>query len=444
MLNIFAVGPFERFLHDHDAGMLVARIFRSFLLEDWYCLQRCKTTARNDSFSHRRFRRTDRVIEGLLPAFHLRLRWGADSDHGNAARQFRQPLLKFFAVVLGGGICNQLADFRCPAVDRFLISAATDNRGVVLVHNDAFGLAATVLAQNDQSSPSKPGSPDLRVAVDLVLLDVSVSDRSGHFVKNLRQEDFKIYEDKVQQTVSYFSTEESPLTRGLVVDRSGSMSDMRDVYDAAVHMINEGTTEDEMFVMTFSRNIDTVSGLTLDRRVLQNAMFGLHAQGATALWDAVNSGIDYVKRGKHRRKALLVITDGADNKSVLSFKRVLDRVRESDVTIYTVGINAPTGVFAKGSNDRGQLEQLAEITGGYAHFPTDIEKCRETMAEIAREVSEHYTVGYYPTNANYDGVWRKIRVAVAGSGQSRTKYVARTRTGYFGLGSAAEPKESGK
>ena len=205
-----------------------------------------------------------------------------------------------------------------------------------------------VFAQNDKSSPSKLGSSDLRVAVDLVLLDVSVSDRSGHFLKNLPREDFKIYEDKVEQTVSYFSAEESPVTWGLVVDRSGSMSDMRDVYDAAVHMINEGTTEDEMFVMTFSRNIDTVSGLTLDRRALQNAMFGLHAQGATALWDAVNSGIDYLKRGKHRRKALLVITDGADNKSVLSFKRVLDQVRESDVTIYTVGINTPTGVFAKG------------------------------------------------------------------------------------------------
>ena len=106
----------------------------------------------------------------------------------------------------------------------------------------------------------------------------------------------------------------------------------------AIHMINEGTTEDEMFVMTFSRNIDTASELTLDRRTLQNAMFGLHAQGATALWDAVNSAIDSIKRGKHRKKALLVITDGSDNKSVLNFSRVLDRVRESDLMIYTVGI----------------------------------------------------------------------------------------------------------
>jgi Ca-activated chloride channel family protein len=300
-------------------------------------------------------------------------------------------------------------------------------------------LSSLVFAQDNKSIPAKLGTSDLRVAVDLVLLDVSVSDKSGKFVNNLRQDNFKIYEDKVEQQISYFSTEESPVTWGLVVDRSGSMSDMKDVYDAALHMMNEGTTEDEMFVMTFSRNIDSLSELTLDRRALQNAMFGLHAQGATALWDAVNSGIDYVKRGKHRRKALLVITDGLDNKSVLSFKRVLDRVRESDLTIYTVGINTPTGVFAKGRDERGQLEQLAEITGGFAHFPTDIEKCRETMAEIAREVSEHYTIGYYPVNANYDGKWRKIRAAVTDSDHPSSRYVARTRAGYYAMGSLEGP-----
>jgi uncharacterized protein with NRDE domain len=83
------------------------------------------------------------------------------------------------------------------------------------------------------------------------------------------------------------------------------------------------------------------------------------------------------------------------------------------LVIYTVGINTPTGIFAKGSAARDQLTQLAEITGGYAHFPTDIEKCRETMAEITREVSEQYTIGYYPTNGIYDGKWRKLRRTAA-------------------------------
>jgi Ca-activated chloride channel family protein len=250
----------------------------------------------------------------------------------------------------------------------------------------------------------------LRVAVNLVLLDVSVTDRSGHYVKNLQQENFRVYEDKVEQPISSFSTEESPVSWGVVLDRSGSMSDIKEVYDAAIHMINSGTTEDEMFVMTFSRHIDTVTEFTTDRRKLRDALFGLHSEGATALFDAVGSALEHLKQGKHRRKALLVITDGEDNKSVLTFKRLLDRVKESDVVIYTVGMKITMGSFAKARIARNQLQELAEVTGGYAHFPADMEQCSATMEEIGKEVSEHYTIGYYPTNAAYDGKWRKLRV----------------------------------
>jgi len=291
--------------------------------------------------------------------------------------------------------------------------------------------AAFALAQNKPST-TESANQTLRVPVNLVLLDVRVSDDSGRVVRGLEKNAFKIYEDKVEQPLSFFSSEEAPVTWGLVVDRSGSMEDMKTVYEAAAHMINEGTAEDEMFLMTFSRKIDTVSDLTLDRRIIQNSIFGLHAGGATALWDAVNYSIDYLKQGKHRKKALLVITDGLDNKSVLTFKRILERVGESDLVIYTVGISTPSGIFGKGSAARDQLTQLAEITGGYAHFPIDIEKCRETMAEISREVSEQYTIGYYPTNGNYDGKWRKIRVVATQPG-SRGKYIVRARTGYSAM-----------
>lgn len=294
-------------------------------------------------------------------------------------------------------------------------------------------ISSIVSAQEQKTEDSDNQS--LRVAVDLVLLDVAVSDRDGRSVRNLDRGNFKVYEDKVEQTISYFTTEESPVTWGVVVDRSGSMRDMKDVYDAALHMINEGVKDDEMFVMTFSRKIDTLTSYTTDRRVLQDALFGLHAQGATALWDAVDSAIENLKRGKHRKKALLLITDGVDNKSRVSFNRILDRVKESDVIVYTVGINTPTGIFAKGRRERDQLEALAEITGGYAHFPTDSKECRETMEEIVREVSEHYTIGYYPANATYDGKWRKIKV-VTDSGMRDEKYVARSRTGYFSISSA--------
>jgi Ca-activated chloride channel family protein len=277
----------------------------------------------------------------------------------------------------------------------------------------------------------------LRVAVNLVLLDVSVTDKTGHYVRDLQQENFKVYEDKLEQPISYFNTGRAPVSWGVVLDRSGSMSgDTKEVYDAAVHMINEGTTEDEMFVLTFSRRIDTVTEFTTDRRKLQDALFGLHSQGSTALFDAVGAAVDQLKQGRNRRKALVVITDGEDNHSVLTFKQLLDRVRESDVVIYTVGLKITMGSFAQARIARNQLEELAQITGGYVHFPKDIEHCRKTMEEIAQEVSEHYTIGYYPTNAAYDGKWRRLHVVASNSSPEHAKYIARTRTGYFGMPSS--------
>ena len=275
----------------------------------------------------------------------------------------------------------------------------------------------------------------LQVSVDLTVLDVTVHDHAGKPVRDLEQGRFKVYEDKVEQTISFLGKEESPVTWGLVLDRSGSMQGMMsDVYEAALHILQEGIGEDEMFIMTFGDQINLVSPLTSDRRKLQDSIFGLRAHGPTPLFDAVASALDYIKQGKHRKKVLVVVTDGGDNYSLLSFNRLVNRVRESDVLIYAVGMygtmaHNPTE-FRLIQEPRRQLEQLAETTGGYAYFPIDPDKCRETMSTIVQEVSEHYTIGYYSTNQTHDGSWRKIKVEVT-TNQDRTKYFVRTRSGYY-------------
>ena len=300
----------------------------------------------------------------------------------------------------------------------------------------ALGLLIVSAAFSEvRSSLQKSGN--LQVAVDLVLLDVSVQDKNGQPVHNLEQKDFRIYEDKVEQPITSFSAEESPVTWGLVLDRSSSMRGMmKDVYESALNVIEVGTSEDEMFIMTFNNKTETVAELTSDRRKLANSIFGLGAEGGTALYDAATSALDYVKRGKHRKKVLVVITDGGDNKSRLRFSQLVERVKESDVLIYTVGMyggmaHNPTEV-RRMMEPQNQLRQLAEVTGAYAHFPADANKCREAMDKIAREVSEHYTIGYYPTNPMHDGRWRKVKVAVAG--HSNAKYAVRTRSGYYAPG----------
>jgi Ca-activated chloride channel family protein len=209
---------------------------------------------------------------------------------------------------------------------------------------------------------------------------------------------------------------------------------MEDVYRAAIHVMDEGTEQDEMFIVTFNDQPEIVSDFTSDRHKWENSLLGLRAGGGTALYDAVAFALDHIRHAKHQKKVLVVITDGEDNKSRLSFRRLIEGVEERNVLIYTVGMFESMGRSWRGmggGNARGELEKLAEVTGAGAHFPTNVEQCRETMREIAREVSQQYSVGYYPTNSTRDGKWRKIKVVATRQGEKDANFVARTRTGYY-------------
>jgi len=268
----------------------------------------------------------------------------------------------------------------------------------------------------------------IKVSTDLVLLNVMVTDQKGRIMTGLNKQHFKVLEDGAEQSISFFNLEKVPVSWGLVLDRSGSMSEMiSNVYRAAVHVVDEGTEEDEAFIVTFSERSELISDFVSDRQKLRDSVYGLRAGGRTALWDAVAFALDHLKHAEHRKKVMVVITDGEDNHSRLNFRDLVRRVEEEDVLIYTVGMFESGGLRSA----REQLARLAEATGAQAHFPTNIEQCREAMDEIARDVSQQYQVGYYPTNRKRDGTWRKIKVIVIRPEASEVKYVARARTGYY-------------
>lgn len=282
----------------------------------------------------------------------------------------------------------------------------------------------------------------IKIETDLVPLRVTVIDRSQRAILGLKKEDFKVYENGVEQAIDFFSAEKSPTTWGLVLDRSGSMMGMiEDVYRAALHVVEAGTDQDETFIVTFNNQTELIQDFSSDRHVLGNSILGLRADGGTALYDAIAVALDHIRLGKHKKKVLVVITDGEDNASRLEFRKLVGRVEEEGVLIYTVGMFDDMGGMSalrklmgggRGGDARGELDKIAEVTGARAHFPTDIEGCRQTMKEIAREVSQQYTLGYYPKDKTRDGKWRTIRVVAGGERTGgKIPYGSRTRNGYY-------------
>lgn len=311
---------------------------------------------------------------------------------------------------------------------------------VVLLFGTALSTHGLAYQLRQVPTPSEQG-PILRTQTELVALNVTVSNERGHVVTGLKREDFKVYENDVEQPVSFFTAEAVPASWGVVLDRSGSMREMvRDVYQAAIHTIEEGTADDEMFLVAFNREIELLSDYTSDRHRLENGLLGLRAEGETALWDATQFAVEHARLGQHRKKVLMVITDGEDNASRMPFRELIGRVEEAPVVIYTVGMFESGGMLDSllrrdSRSARNELQLLAERTGGRAHFPTNIAECREAMKEIAREVKHQYSIGYYPSDTVHDGRWRAIRIVV--TRQDGKKHAARTRAGYYAPRSAA-------
>lgn len=208
---------------------------------------------------------------------------------------------------------------------------------------------------------------------------------------------------------------------------------MGDVYDAALHVIDEGTDRDESFIVIFNKRPELIADFTSDRHRLENSILGLRADGETALFDAVDFALDRLKRARNRKKVLIVVTDGEDNASRLRFRELIERAEEEEAVIYTVGMfessMSLSSMMGSDRDAKSELKKLAEVTGASAHFPSDVDQCRSVMREIAREVSQQYSLGYYPLKKERDGKWRRIQVRVMES--AGHKYVARTRSGYY-------------
>ena len=263
-----------------------------------------------------------------------------------------------------------------------------------------------------------------REQVDRVLLTASVVDDDRKFVTGLTSADFRLYEDDAAQTISEFAQETRPITMAILIDTSGSMrEEIGTVQEAAKSFVETLRPEDRALIVDFDENVYLLQDVTADHAALQYAIEGTDAEGGTAIYDALFAS--YRKLGKiEGRKAVVLLTDGADTNSRFSYKKVLELTRTHDIVIYSIGLGATVLDVAV----RGSLKQLADETGGRSYFPGSAEELKEIYQQIALDLRSQYAVAYSSTNRTADGSWRKIRLETSAKGAK-----VKTRRGYYAV-----------
>ena len=283
-----------------------------------------------------------------------------------------------------------------------------------------------------QAPPKTPsGEYVFRQQVEEVMLYATVVDPRNRIVTNLDRNSFTVFEDNVPQKITSFRRQDIPVSMGLLIDNSGSMRIKRPaVNQAALNLVRASNPQDEIFVENFTNGDDLIldQGFTSDVNLLKEALEKVNSRGATALYDAVVAGADYLAKGaKHDKKILVLITDGEDNGSVKTLEQAVSFVqKENGPTVYTIGILEKGDKAAKRA--RRALERLSLETGGIAFFPSDLSEVDEISRQIAHDIRSQYAIGYKPVRPQSEGGFRNVRVeAKAG----KDKLIVRTKSGYF-------------
>ena len=270
----------------------------------------------------------------------------------------------------------------------------------------------------------------------LVVLHASVTDHKGKLLTNLNQGAFKVFENGQPQAVKIFRREDVPVSLGIIIDDSGSMSTKRSgVEAAALALVRDSNPQDEVFIVNFNDDAFLDVPFTNDMHKLEQGLARIDSRGGTAMRDAISMSLDYTRKdAKKDKKVLLVITDGNDNASNLSLEKVVARANQADTLIYAIGLFTVEEKH-EATKARRALNILTSATGGLAFYPKELSEVQSLVAEVAHDIRNQYTIAYTPTVQALDGSYRQIKVTVSAPG----KPVVRTRSGYF----ATPDSESG-
>jgi len=259
-----------------------------------------------------------------------------------------------------------------------------------------------------------PDKKTIQVEVNLALVNVSVTDPYDRLVTGLEKENFRVFEDGVEQEIVSFSSEDAPISIGVVFDMSGSMSDKADkARQAAVQFFKTANPLDEFFLVTFNERAELTSRFTSSVEELENRMLFTQARGRTALLDAIYLGLSEMRGARNAKRALLIISDGGDNHSRYNENDIKKFLKEADCQLYAVGVFDPVGVRERTPeemNGPSLLSELTDMTGGRVFPVENLNDLPDIAAKIGMELRNQYVLGYKPSNNRHDATWRKIKV----------------------------------
>jgi Ca-activated chloride channel family protein len=274
-----------------------------------------------------------------------------------------------------------------------------------------------------------------RAGVELVSLNVTVTDSQGRYVTDLKQDNFSVFEDGAKQELTFFNRSNLPIALSLLIDSSASMEQrMEHAHEAAIGFARKVREQDLAQVVDFDSRVEIKMGFTNQVADLENAIRTTAPGGSTALHNAVYISLKELAKIKAttadevRRQAIIVLSDGEDTSSLVSFEEVLELAKRSETAIYTIGLQPRETSALRGFREAEfVLRQLAQETGGRSFFTQRIEDLQDVYGQIADELSSQYSMGYASKNPRRDGAFRRLVVQV-----NRPNTTARTKRGYYG------------
>lgn len=297
------------------------------------------------------------------------------------------------------------------------------------------GLVMAVTLCLQVGSRAQGQTPSFKSTVDVVSMNVTVMNTSVGYVTDLNEEDFSVYEDGAKQDLTLFNKTRLPIALVLLIDTSSSMEEkLSTAQQAAIGFAAQLRSQDSAEVIEFDSRVEVLQPFTSDRAAVERAIKQTTAGGSTSLYNAVYIALKALQKIKAtqaediRRQAIVLLSDGEDTSSLVTFEELEELAKRSETGIFAIGLQGREASVSRGFREANfALRQLATDTGGRAFFINDIKELSGVYAQITDELSSQYTLGYTSKNARFDGAWRRIVVRV-----NRPSVTVRTKQGYYG------------